>query len=98
MSTPGSLDSLTRAVEAMHRCKAKHKSAGFVHEMIDGKTVWKGNVDTFTLSGHPKATRAFAWAYRDETGEVQYLAVLNVPPINSPSEAVQAAIASGNQR
>ncbi|MBX7210823.1 MAG: hypothetical protein K1X78_21125 [Verrucomicrobiaceae bacterium] len=98
MSTPGSLESLTRAVEAMHNCKAQHASAGLVHEMMDGKTVWKGNVEIFTLSGHPKADKAFAWAYRDENGEVEYLAVLSVPPINSPREAVQAAIASGAQK
>lgn len=56
-----------------------------------------GFTDTFAIEGHPKATKAFAWAW-DDDGEVRYIAFLNVPPILSPREAVQAAIASGRQR
>jgi hypothetical protein len=93
----GSLQDLSRAVEAMHGAKATHRGEFLVHEMIDGKTVWKGNVDTFALEGHARATKASAWAW-DDDGEVRYIAVLNVPPINSPREAVQAAIPSGRQR
>jgi hypothetical protein len=44
----------------------------------------------------PTASKAFAWAWRDDAGETHYVAVLDVPPVNSPREAVQAAIASGN--
>lgn len=92
------LDNLKRAVEAMHGCKGTHTGTATVHEQMDGKTVWKGNVESFDLDGHPKATKAFAWGWKYEAGEIRYLAVLNVPPINSPREAVQAAIASGKQR
>ncbi|MEZ0275705.1 MAG: hypothetical protein ACAH88_12435 [Roseimicrobium sp.] len=66
--------------------------------MMDGKTVWQGAVEIFGLTGHPTATKAFAWAYRDALGEIQSMAVLNAPPISSPREAVQAAIASGQMR
>jgi hypothetical protein len=58
------------------------------------RVVFSGDVETFTLSAHPQASLAFTWAF-DDCGEPQYLAVLNVPPINDPSDAVMAAIAGG---
>lgn len=95
---PDYLDSLKCAVEAMHACPCSHAGSSRVHETLEGKTVWQGEVETFDLVGHPQASKAYAWGYRDHSGEIVYLAVLNVPPINSPREAVQAAIASGSQR
>lgn len=62
---------------------------------MDGKEVWRGDVEVFDLTEHSKASKVFAWGYEDEGGEIQYTAVLNVPPIDLPREAVQAAIASG---
>ena len=79
----------------MHGCGCAFLHTSKVHEMMEGKTVWKGNVEVFDLSGHPQATKAYAWGYTDQQGEIQYIAILNTPPIDSPREAVQAAIASG---
>lgn len=79
----------------MHGCQAKHLQTSHVVESIAGQEVWSGQIEVFELTGHPKANKAFAWGYEDEKGEIQYIAVLNVPPITSPREAVQAAIASG---
>lgn len=92
------LRDLSEAVSALHDCQCSHVKTSHVHEMMDGETVWQGDVEIFTLTGHPKATQAFAWSWEDDAGEEQFIAVLNVPPINSPREAVQAAIASGRQR
>ena len=79
----------------MHGCRVAHESSCHVVEMIDGNEVWRGDVEEFRLSNHLKASIAYAWGYEDENGEIRYIAVLNIPPINSPREAVQAAIASG---
>lgn len=89
---------LSEAVAALHGCHCSHLQTAHVHEMMDGQTVWQGEVETFDLTGHPKASKAFAWSWEDDAGEDHFVAVLNVPPINSPREAVQAAIASGKQR
>ncbi len=89
------LDTLAQAVTAMHGCPCTHLETATVHEMHEGKTVWAGSVEVFALEGHPKATKAFAWGWKDDAGDIQTIAVLNVPPIDSPREAVQAAIASG---
>ncbi len=94
--SPGSLEALSAAVAALHGCDCSFVSTAHVHEMMDGRTVWQGSVETFALRGHKLASRAFAWAWRDDAGETHYIAVLAVPPVNSPREAVQAAIASGN--
>lgn len=90
------IKNIQRAVTAMHGCSCRHLSTSYIHEMMDGKSVWRGSVETFLLDYHETATKAFAWAW-DDDGEVRYIAVLNVPPINSPRDAVQAAIASGKQ-
>ena len=89
------LNNLAAAVSNMHGCPCSHSDDAIVREMIDGKIVWNGKVEIFDLVNHPKATKAFAWAFKDEKGEIQYMAVLNVPPIENPRDAIQAAIASG---
>ena len=86
------LHNLARAITAMHGCECEHVGTATVHEMSEGQTVWKGEVETFTLTGHPKASQAFSWGRKDDAGEIRYIAVLNVPPINSPREAVQAYV------
>lgn len=88
------LKNLTQAVSALHGCDCSHSNTLRVVEQFAGKTVFDGDVETFALSGHPKANEAFAWAF-DNGSEPEYDAVLKVPPINDPSDAVRAAIASG---
>jgi len=88
------LDNLRDAVSALHGCDCSHSVTSFVVEFYEGRKVFEGNVETFTLSGHPRASEAFAWAF-DDKGEPRYLAVLKIPPINDPSDAVRAAISAG---
>ena len=89
------LENLRQAVSALHGCDCSHSGTSTVIEFFEGKKVFEGPIETFTLSGHPQASLAFAWAFHNGT-EPQYVAVLNVPPINDPGDAVRAAIASGN--
>ena len=88
------LQNLRDAVAALHGCDCSHSGTSRVVEFYEGRKIFDGNVETFTLSGHPNAAEAFAWAFHNRT-EPQYLAVLRIPPINDPSDAVRAAIASG---
>lgn len=88
------LENLRDAVAALHECACFHSGTTFVSESFNGEKVWEGDVETFTLTGHAKADEAFAWAF-DNGKEPQYIAVLKLPPINVPSDAVRAAIASG---
>ena len=87
-----STDQLRRAVESQHGGTATLVQSVPVHEEFEGKTVWDGTVHVFDLAGHPKAKRAYAWSYERDDGKRRFFAVLGIPPINSPKDAVRAAI------
>ena len=65
-----------------------------VEESFRGQTVWKGIVEVFKLIGHATAKLCYAWGHAEkDTGkEVRIVTVLGVPPIDSPSKAVQVSI------
>lgn len=85
---------LQRAIRAVHGCESSHAWTASVTEAWEGEIVWTGSVEIFTLTGHPKAGEAFAWNYKADDGKTQSVAVLKLPPIETPSDAVRAAIAS----
>jgi hypothetical protein len=88
------IQNLTEAVAALHGCGCSHSGTSRVVEFYQGRKVFEGDIETFTLVGHSKAKEAFAWAFHNGV-EPQYLAVLKIPPIGDPSDAVRAAIAGG---
>ena len=64
-----------------------------VRETLEGKTAWEGAVHVFDLAGHPIETRAYAWSSPIEGNtKRRFVAVLHTERINSPVEAVRAAI------
>ena len=59
----------------------------------DGAVVWEGVVHVFDLTGHPKATMAYAWSSPIEGGDKRrFFAVLHHGLVKSPADAVRAAI------
>jgi hypothetical protein len=86
-------DQLREAVEHMHGGTAQLVQSVPVRETFDGKPVWEGVVHVFDLAGHPTATRAYAWSSPIERSTKRRLvAVLHTGRIDSPLEAVRAAI------
>jgi len=86
-------DQLKEAVEKMHGGSAQLTQSVPVRETFDGKPVWEGVVHVFDLTGHPTATRAYAWSSPIEgSTKRRFFAVLHTAQINSPLEAVRAAI------
>jgi len=53
---------LKDAIETQHGGVASFVQSVPVKETYNGRTVWDGVVHVFDLSGHPKATRAYAWS------------------------------------
>ena len=53
---------LRQAVESMHDCKARLVRSVPVRERHGDVTALGGVVHVFDLTGHPKATRAYAWS------------------------------------
>lgn len=90
--TEVSPDQLKQAVESQHGGTATLVQSVPIHEEHGGQIVWDGTVHVFDLANHPKATRAYAWSYEREDGKRRFFAVLGIPPINSPRDAVRAAI------
>jgi hypothetical protein len=91
------IDNLRSFVEATCECPATHEGSVPVKEMFGQQTVWEGIVESFTLTGHPKAERCYAWSYIEE-GKPIYVTVIELPPVNSAQTAVRLAIASGEQK
>lgn len=87
---------IAAAIQASHGCKATHQSTVAVREMFRGKVAWEGEVEVFTVTGHAKAKRCYAWGYPNEKrgGKYDFVTVLEIPPVTSPETAVKAAIHS----
>jgi len=87
------IDKLRVAIETMHHCTARHLTSEPVIELFQGQVAWNGVVESFDLTGHPKAKRCYAWSY-EEGRETQYVTVLEIPPVDSAETAVKVAIAA----
>src|ERR1700716_483888 len=86
-------DQLKEAVAKMHGGSATLSQSTPVRETFEGKTVWEGVVHVFDLTGHPTATRAYAWSSPIEGSDKRrFFAVLHQGRIKSPADAVRAAI------
>ncbi|MBI3664041.1 MAG: hypothetical protein HY234_13445 [Acidobacteria bacterium] len=90
----GYIKELREAIRKLHGAEATHVESVPVKETFQGKTVWEGVVEVFDLRGHPKATRAYAWAHDtdDPKQPRRHVTVLHIEPVTSPVLAVRAAI------
>jgi hypothetical protein len=70
-----------------------------VDETVRDKTVWIGDVEVFTLTGHSKAKHCYAWKHRGGNMDQveQFIVVLEISPVNSPQSAVHASLASDSK-
>lgn len=90
---PAYIAELKHAIKQVHGCDSTHVETVPVTEKFRGKIVWEGEVEVFNLAGHPKAKRAYAWGYApDRSAGLEVVAVLEIPPVESPVTAVRAAI------
>ena len=63
-------------------------------EKFKKQTVWEDVVESFALTGHPKAKRAYAWSHLDGDNDerTRFVAVLEIPPVESAETAVRVQI------
>jgi len=82
------------AVSQLHNCGATWRATVPVHEVFQGKTVWEGDVEVFDLHGHAEAKRTCAWSYLDGSHDelTRFVAVLEIPPVESAETAVRVQI------
>ena len=98
--TPPGKEALAEAIRNMHGAEATWVEAVPVREKHEGQAVWSGIVHVFDLTGHPKASRAYAWAepVDEDSGRQRFFAVLHVPPVESAADAVRASIVERYRR
>jgi hypothetical protein len=87
---------IRHALRKIYGCESTHIETYSVHEMMDGKTVWQGEVEEFELIDH-ETKFVFAWTYPRRTRD-EFVTVLKIPPVETARDAVQIAIASGKAR
>ena len=92
------IERLQKAIRDLHGCDSTHMQTVAVHETFQGKIVWDGDVEVFLLIDHSRARRVYAWSYKGDNGETRRVAVLGVPPIDTPLDAVRAYIAAEAQK
>lgn len=85
------IERIRMVVEQLHNCTADHATTVYVHEIFEGQTVWKGDVEAYGLIGHPKATRAYAWS-EGKGDKERFFAVLAISPVKCAADAVRASI------
>lgn len=77
-------------VEHLHKCSARHLGSEHVTETFNGATLWSGEVESFEITGHPKAKRCYGWSQGEPE---EFITILDTPPIKSAHDAVKMALA-----
>jgi hypothetical protein len=86
-------DQLKQAIESRHGGRAALLQSVPVREIHGDTLAWEGVVHIFVLAGHPAAARVYAWTSSMEGSDRRrFYAVLHVGGIQSPQDAVRAAI------
>jgi hypothetical protein len=89
---PAGIPALLDAIRHMHGVVAAHLETVQVDERHQGERVWSGAVEVFALTGHPLATKAYAWSEATTGTKRRFFSVLHVGPIDSAAKAVQGSI------
>src|SRR4051794_13992130 len=91
--TEAEAEQLRDAVQNMHGGIATLAQSVPVRETWQGPRVWEGVVHVCDIAGHPTAPRAYAWSSPIEgSAKRRFFAALHTDRINSPLQAVRAAI------
>jgi hypothetical protein len=80
------ISELQAAVEHLHGCAASFVEAVPVLETLQGATIWTGLGHVFRLTGHPSASRCYAWSYAIDGAEDRrrFAALVHEGPVCSP--------------
>ncbi len=94
MANKDYIERLKQVIFHLHKSDAQYVESVPVEEVFRGKSIWKGNVEVFTLTNHPKAKRAYGWSHPDgkDDSDERFVTVLEIPPVVSPETAVKMAI------
>ena len=85
---------LKKAIKRLHGCDAERVRTETVIETYEGRPIWTGQVEVFSVSGHAQAKRCYAWSHLDgpKDERTRFVAVLEIPPVKSAETAVRVQI------
>ena len=76
-------------IQSLYKCRATHVTSVYVKEDSEGKTVWEGDVEVFSIYAHPTAKYCYGWSYGEPA---EFITILELPPVTDPHSAVKAGI------
>lgn len=88
------------AIRHTHGCDSRFIEWQHVADTFRGELVFERDVAVFAILGHPKASRAYAWAEPGTSSPtaIRFFAVLQVPPIDDALKAVRASIVADRRQ
>jgi hypothetical protein len=92
------IERLQMVIRQLHKCDAEHLHTEPIKETFRGETVWEGNVEVFSVTGHSRAKRAYAWSVDEGTPQEKFTAVLEIPPVKSALDAVRVSIVAAKKK
>ena len=92
MANPDYIERLQTAIFHLHKVSAKHVETVPVKETFGEETIWEGNVEVFSVTGHARAKTCFAWSKNAGQSDEKFTAVLGLPPVGTALDAVRVSI------
>jgi hypothetical protein len=83
------IERLQQVIFHLHKAGSTWVKSVPVHEVFRGKTLWKGDVEVFDLTGHPKAKRCYGWTYGEPE---EFIIILELPPVTDAQNAVKVGV------
>lgn len=96
MANKDYIERIQQVIFHLHKADSTWVESVPVREVFQGRVIWQGNVEVFTLRNHPKAKRCYGWSHPENAdgGGERFVAVLEIPPVESAETAVKIAIAA----
>ena len=89
MANKDYIERLAQVIFHLHKASPTWVESVPVDEIFNGKTIWKGDVEVFDLTGHPKAKRCYGWTYGEPE---EFITILEIPPVTDAKSAVKVGV------
>ena len=89
MANKDYIERLKQVIFHLHNASPIWVESVPVEEIFGGKTLWKGDVEVFDLTGHPKAKRCYGWTHGDPE---EFITILELPPVTDAKSAVKVGV------
>jgi hypothetical protein len=83
------IERLKQVIFHLHKSGSKHVGTVPVEEIFHGQTLWKGDVEVFDLTEHPKAQRCYGWTHGEPE---EFITILELPPVTDAKSAVKVGV------